>query len=85
MIQPLKGRVLIQKTETSDTTDSGIVLVPNTKTSQNTTTSTGTIAAVVADSELTAGAVVIFDEGWGNEVEPGLFLVPESSVKAVVS
>ena len=80
-IKPTKGRVLIEKPVEEVLTSSGIELVKSAKTTQNTTTSRGTIVAVGEGVDLTPGAV-LFDEGWGNEVEPGLYLVKEEAVIA---
>jgi len=84
MIQPLNDRVLIRKTVKETKTAAGIELVQHAKTTENTTTSTGTIEAVGKDIALTVGTVVIFDEGWGNEVEPSLYLIDVDKVKAVI-
>lgn len=84
MIRPTKGRVLIRKKQDETTTVAGIEIVQHAKTSQNTTTSTGTVEAVGPSSELSPSWVVVFDEGWGNEVENGLYLVDEANVKAVL-
>ena len=84
MIKPLNNRVLIEVKQAETVTASGIELVDSTKTARNSTTNTGTIAAVCDGSELLPGSEVIFDEGWGNEVEPGFYLVPEGNVIAYV-
>jgi len=84
MIKPLNKRVLVKKIVAEVVTSSGIEVVSHAKTTRNTTVSEGVIEAVGDGSEFTVGATVLFDEGWGNEVEEGLFLVTEDAVLAYV-
>ncbi len=81
MIKPLKERVLIKKLEEEQVTSSGIEVVQYAKTAKSSTVSTGVIEA---STTLTLGATVLFDEGWGNEIEPGMYLVKEEAVLAYV-
>jgi len=83
MIQPINCRVLIQVQVNETKSISGIEIVERSKTSKSSTTSTG---IVIATSVVTipVDSTVIFDEGWGNEIEPGLFLVLEDAVKALI-
>ena len=84
MIKPINNRVLIEIVETESENSSGIEIVKYAKTKRSSTTSTGTVLASGVES-IAVGSIVIFDEGWGNEIETGLFLVPEDNVKAYVN
>lgn len=83
MIQPINKRVLIQVIVNEPTSISGIEIVKTSKTSKSSTTITGTVIATSVDT-IPVGSTVIFNEGWGNEIEPGLFLVSEDEVKALI-
>ena len=83
MIQPINCRVLIQVVVNETKSISGIEIVQTSKTSKSSTTSTGIVLANSVDT-IPVGSTVIFDEGWGNEIEPGLFLVTEDAVKALI-
>jgi len=83
MIQPINYRVLIQVIVNETTSVSGIEIVKTSKTSKSSTTSTGTVIATSVDT-IPVDCTVIFDEGWGNEIEPGLFLVTKEDVKALI-
>jgi len=84
MIRPINNRVLVRAIMTETKSVSGIEIVKTSKTSKSSTTSTGIVLATSVDT-IPVDSTVIFDEGWGNEIEPGLFLVTQDAVKALIS
>lgn len=96
-IQPLADRVLVRREDTPDTKSPGGIIIPDTAKKEQ--SKLGVVIAVgpgrygdegdLIPMTVKAGAKVIFNSGWDNEVDMGdkdeeYFLVKESDILAVI-